>query len=327
MLSSQRRLAGLAVLFSILFLCPWAARGADPDYPSKPVTLVVGFPAGGAIDLTARALVNGVKKHFPQPIIVENKSGAGGMVGLAQVGVKPPDGYTVGVIGSQASAASWHMGTTNYNQMDDFTHIMRYAGLLFGIVVREDSPFKTLQEVIKYAKANPGKVSFGTSGVGSTGHLAMATLAQEAGDLQLTHIPYKGGGESIPALLGGHVEVLSDASSWAPMVDAGKFRLLAIYSSERSRMYPSVPTVKETGYPVVYNSPLELFAPKGLPAPIVSKLHDAFRKGMDDPAFDAVLKKLGMPQLYLAGEELLKSNREDFSRMKRIVEKLGLEKK
>jgi len=306
---------------------PWAARGADADYPSKPVTLIVGFPAGGAIDLTARALVNGVKKYFPQPVIVENKSGAGGMVGLAQVAMKPPDGYTVGVIGSQAAAVAWHMGTTNYNQLEDFTHILRYAGLLFGIAVREDSPFKTLQDFVKYAKANPGKVSFGTSGVGSTGHLAMVTLAQQAGDLQLTHIPCKGGGESIPALLGGHVEVLSDASSWASLVDAGKFRLLAVYSSERSRMYPSVPTVKEAGYPVVYNSPLELFAPKGLPAPVVSKLHDSFRKAMDDPGFDAVLKKLGMPQLYLAGEELLKTNREDFDRMKRVVEKLGLEKK
>ncbi len=323
----QKETRGLMVLVSFLFFCPWTAKAADADYPSKPVTLVVGFPAGGAIDLTARALVNGVKKHFPQPVIVENKGGAGGMVGLAQVAVKPPDGYTVGVIGSQAAAVAWHMGTTTYNQLEDFTHILRYAGLMFGIAVRQDSPFKTLQDVLKYAKANPGKLSYGTSGVGSTGHLAMVTLAQEAGDLQLTHIPYKGGGESIPALLGGHVEVLSDASSWVPMVDAGKFQLLAVYSSERSRMYPSVPTVKETGYPVVYNSPLELFGPKGLPAPIVGKLHDSFRKAMDDPGFDTVLKKLGMPRLYLAGEELLKTNREDFERMKRVVEKLGLEKK
>jgi tripartite-type tricarboxylate transporter receptor subunit TctC len=241
--------------------------------------------------------------------------------------VKPPDGYTIGVIGSLASAVAFHMGTTSYNQLEDFTHIMRYAGLMFGIVVRQDSPYKTLQDVVTYAKANPGKVSFGTSGVGSTGHLAMATLAQEAGDLQLTHIPYKGGGESIPALLGGHVDVLSDASSWAPMVDAGKFRLLAVYTSERSRMYPAVPTVKETGFPVAYNSPLEVFAPKGLPAPIVSRLHDSFRKGMDDPGFDAVLNKLGMPPLYLSGEALLKTNREDFDRMKKLVEKLGLAKK
>jgi tripartite-type tricarboxylate transporter receptor subunit TctC len=327
MFSFQKGFARLTVLVSLLLFCPGTAKAADPDYPSKPVTLVVGFPAGGAIDLTARALVNGVKKHFPQPVIVENKGGAGGMVGLAQVAVKPPDGYTVGVIGSQAAAVAWHMGTTTYNQMEDFTHILRYAGLLFGIVVRDDSPFNTLQDVVKYAKANPGKVSFGTSGVGSTGHLAMVTLAQQAGNLQLTHIPYKGGGESIPALLGGHVEVLSDASSWASLVDAGKFRLLAVYSSERSRMYPSVPTVKETGYPVVYNSPLELFAPKGLPAPIAGKLHDSFRKAMDDPGFDTVLKKLGMPQLYLAGEELLKSNREDFERMKKVVEKLELQKK
>jgi tripartite-type tricarboxylate transporter receptor subunit TctC len=327
MLSSPRKIAGVAVVASFLLLAPWVAGAAEPEYPSKPVTLIVGFPAGGAIDLTARALVNGVKKHFPQPIIVENKSGAGGMVGLAQVGVKPPDGYTIGVIGSLASAVAFHMGTTSYNQLEDFTHIMRYAGLMFGIVVRQDSPFKTLQDVVTYAKANPGKISFGTSGVGSTGHLAMATLAQEAGDLQLTHIPYKGGGESIPALLGGHVDVLSDASSWAPMVDAGKFRLLAVYTSERSGMYPSVPTVKEAGFPVVYNSPLEAFAPKGLPAPIASRLHDSFRKGMDDPGFDAVLKKLGMPPLYLAGEALLKANREDFDRMKKLVEKLGLAKK
>jgi tripartite-type tricarboxylate transporter receptor subunit TctC len=325
-LSTQRRFIELAVLVSILFLCPWMARAADPDYPSKPVTLVVGFPAGGSIDVTARALVNGVKKYIPQPVIVENKSGGGGMVGPALVAVKPPDGYTIGVVGSAGAAVAWHMGKANFNPLEDVTHVMRYTGLLFGIAVRHDSPFKTFQDFLKYARENPGKVSYGTSGVGTTGHLAMEDLALQAGGLKLTHIPYKGGGESIPALLGGHVEVLSDASGWAPMVDAGKFRLLAVYSPERSSRYSSVPTIKEIGYDVVYNSPMEIFGPKGLPAPIVSKLHDSFRKAMDDPGFDAVLKKFDMPQLYLGGEALWKTNRQDFERMKKVVEKLGLQK-
>jgi tripartite-type tricarboxylate transporter receptor subunit TctC len=327
MLAIQKRIIELAVLISILFLCPWQARAADSDYPSKPVTLVVGFPAGGSIDVTARALVNAVKKYIPQPVIVENKSGGGGMVGPALVVVKPADGYTIGVVGSAAAAVAWHMGKANFNPLEDVTHIMRYTGLLFGIAVRDDSPFRTIQDVLKYIRENPGKLSYGTSGVGTTGHLAMEDLAMQAGGLKLTHIPYKGGGESIPALLGGHVDVLSDASGWAPMVDAGKFRLLAVYSPERSTRYSSAPTIKEIGYDVVYNSPMEVFGPKGMPAPAVSKLHDSFRKAMEDRAFDEVLKKFDMPQLYLGGEELLRTNRQDFERMNKVVEKLELQKK
>ena len=319
------------LLFSVFFLLilfgASIASPADPDYPIKPITLVVGFPPGGSIDVTARALTNDAKKHLGEPIIVENKGGGGGMVGPALVAVKPPDGYTIGVVGSTAAAVAWHMGKANFNPFEDVTHIMRYTGLLFGLAVRTDSPFKTVQDLLKYGRENPGKISYGTSGVGTTGHLAMEDLLLQAGGLQMTHIPYKGGGESIPALLGGHIDVLSDASGWAPMVDAGKFRLLAVYSGERSSRYPQVPTIREIGYDVVYNSPMEIFGPKGMSKAVVKKLHEAFQKAMEDSTFEAVLKKFDMPLLYLGGEELEKTNQRDFERMNKVVQKLGLQKK
>jgi tripartite-type tricarboxylate transporter receptor subunit TctC len=313
-------LAVVAVIFSPAF---WVFAS---DYPTKPVTLIIPYPAGGSTDVTGRVLAPVVKRHLGQTVVVENKGGGGGTVGPNLVISKPPDGYTVGIMASTTVTISWHMGKMNFNPIDDVKHIMRYTGYLYGFVVRADAPWKTFTDYVKYAKENPGKVTYGTTGMGSGPHLAMEMIAFATG-VKLTHVPYKGGAECNSALLGGHVDSVSDSTSWAPLVDAGKFRLLTIYTASRSARYPDVPTLKELGIDIVFPSPLEIMGPKALPQPIVQKLHDAIKKSLDDPEYQAVLKKYDMQTTYLNSEDCEKAVRAESEKLKEIVQKLGMYKK
>jgi tripartite-type tricarboxylate transporter receptor subunit TctC len=317
------KLIGLMVVASLFLALGFSAMAAE--YPTKPITLIIPYPPGGSTDVTSRALANAAKKYLGQPIICENKSGGGGTVGPSLVITKPADGYTVGIITSSPTIA-YHMGKLNFNPLDDLTHILRWGGYLFGIVVRADSQWMTLQDLMKYVKQNPNKVSYGSPGVGTPPHLAMEELSSLAG-LELIHMPYKGIAENNAALLGGHIDVISDSSGWAPLVDAGNFRLLATYGYQRSSRYPQVPTVRETGYDVVSPGPIGLIGPKGMPMPIVQKLHDAFKKSLDDPEFLAVMKNFDMNTLYLNSEEYGKFVRQDSARINKLVQKLGLQKK
>ncbi len=192
---------------------------------------------------------------------------------------------------------AYHMGKLDFFPVNDLTHNMRCGNYLFGIVVRADSPWKTLPELIQYAKQNPKNLTYGSPGVGTPPHLAMKELSMVA-VIQLTHMPYKGIAENNAALLGGHIDVGSDSSGWAPLVDAGKFRLLAIYSEQRCQRYPQVPTIKEIGYNVVARSHLGLIGNKGMPQPVIAKIHEAFKKSMDDSEYLKVLKKILRPFLF-----------------------------
>jgi tripartite-type tricarboxylate transporter receptor subunit TctC len=320
----KNKLNMMIVLISLIFIS-FALPVLAQEYQTKPVTLVIPYPAGGSTDVTGRALASSARKYLGQPIIVENKGGGGGTVGPSLVVTKPPDGYTLGIY-SGALPIAWHMGKLNFHPIEDLTHIVRYSGYIYGLVVKEDAPWKTIHDLIRYAKANPGKVSYGTPGVGTNPHLVMEDLALLAG-VQWVHMPFKGGAETNAALLGGHVDAVSDSTGWAPMVDAGKFRLLVTYGTQRIARYPQVLTLKEAGFDMAYPSPLEIIGPKGMPKGIVNKVHDAFKKGMEDPEYQAVLKKFDMPISYLGGDDLEKSDREDFNKTGKIVEKLGLNKK
>jgi tripartite-type tricarboxylate transporter receptor subunit TctC len=299
--------------------------GLAQDYPNKPITLVIQYPPGGSTDLASRALANAAKKYLGQPVVCENRSGGGGTVGVAYVTTKAPDGYTLGVITSSPTMA-YHMGKLNFHPLDDLSHIMRWGWYLFGVTVRTDSQCKNIQHLIQYSKQNPQKVSYGSPGVGTPPHLATEELQMAAG-IQWTHVPYKGIAECNTALLGGHIDVISDSSGWAPLVDAGKFRLLATWGFKRSLRYPDVPAVRETGYEVICPGPIGLIAPKGVPKPILSKVHDAFKKALDDSDFLAVMKKFDMEVVYLNTEEYEKYMRQDSARIEKLVKKLGLDKK
>jgi tripartite-type tricarboxylate transporter receptor subunit TctC len=318
--------SGIIGLFIVLSLSvPFGMAGLAADFPTKPITFVIPYPAGGSTDVTGRVLVDAAKKHLSQPIICENKSGGGGTVGPALVLSKPPDGYTVGV-SSGAVTIAWHMGKLNFNPLDDPTYIIRYTAYVFGMVVRADAPWKTIQEFVKYAKENPGKINYGTPGVGTNPHLAVEELSILTG-IKLTHMPFKGGAECNAALLGGHIDAVSDSTSWGPMVDAGKFKLLVAYGEQRMGRYPNVPTLKEAGYNMSYSSPMMIIGPKEMPQPVVQKLHDVFKKAMDTKEFHEILKKYDMVPLYLNAEDCTKAVRKESEQIKRVVEKLGLLKK
>jgi tripartite-type tricarboxylate transporter receptor subunit TctC len=314
---------GLIIILSLVL--GWGIPTAAQDYPTKPITFVIPYPAGGSTDLTGRALAMAAKNHLKQPIICENKAGGGGTVGPSLVISKPPDGYTIGISHGAATIA-WHMGKLNFNPLEDTTPIIRYSAYVFGLVVRADAPWKTIQELVQYAKANPQKVSYGSPGVGTNPHLALEDLGMITG-IQLIHMPFKGGAESSTALLGGHVDAVSDGASWGPLVDAGKFRLLVTYGEQRMARYPNVPTFKDAGYNLIYSSPLQIVGPKGMPKPIVAKLHDAFRKALDDPDYLSILKRYDMTVSYLSPEDLDKAIRQESDQIKRVVQKLGLDKK
>ncbi|MBP1713288.1 MAG: hypothetical protein H6Q42_1491 [Deltaproteobacteria bacterium] len=320
-----REQVGIAVMVVISFILGWGSPGPAQEYPTKPITFVIPYPAGGSTDLTGRAMANAAKKYLGQPLICENKSGGGGTVGPSLVLSKPPDGYTIG-ISSGAVTIAYHMGKLNFNPLEDTTPIIRYTSYVFGMVVRADAPWKTMQEFVKYAKENPGRVTYGTPGVGTNPHLAMEELGIITG-IKLVHMPFKGGAEAATALLGGHIDAVSDSTSWGPMVDAGKFRLLVTYSAQRMPRYPDVPTLKEAGFNMVYSSPLFLIGPKGMSKPVVSKLHDAFKKSLDDPDYLSILKKFDMSLNYLGPEDLDKAIRQESEQIKRVVQNLGLEKK
>ena len=311
------------VLAAMIILSGVSVAGGT-EYPSKPVTLIIPYPPGGSTDLSSRALANSMKKYLGQPVICENKPGGGGTVGPSLVVTKAPDGYTLGIITGSSSIA-YHMGKLNFQPLDDVTHIARWGGFLFGLVVRADAPWKTLQELIEYSKQNPGKITYGSPGVGTPTHLAVEELISAVG-VQWTHMPFKGGSETMTALLGGHIDVLSDSSGWAPLVDAGKFRLLANWGFQRSPRYPNVPTVKEI-YGIASPGFLALMGPKNMPPNIVQKVGEAVKKATEEQEFREALKKLDMAILYQNPADYEKFVRLDYDSIGKVVKALGLDKK
>jgi len=314
---------GIVVLVMGFALLLGALSGAA-EYPTKAISLVVPYPPGGSTDLSSRALAYSLKKHLGQPIVCENKPGGGGTVGPSLVITKPADGYTLGIITGSCSIA-YHMGKLNFHPINDVAHIVRWGGFLFGLVARADAPWKTLQDLVEYSKKYPGKITYGSPGVGTPTHLVVEELARTAG-FQWTHMPFKGGAETMTALLGGHIDVLSDSSGWAPLVDAGKFRLLANWGLQRSPRYPNVPTAKEI-YGVASPGFLALMGPKGIPKPIVQQIQEAARKATEDPEFAEALKKLDMAVLYQNTEDYEKFVQQDFENIGKVVKALGLDKK
>ena len=322
MLSPKARLIGLLVIFGLLVTSGLPARAAD--YPARPITLYIPFPAGGSADLTGRALAHAAARYLGQPVICENKAGGGGTVGPSLLVVRPPDGYTIGISPGSATNA-WVMGKLNFSLLEDLTPIIRYSAFVFGLVVRSDAPWKTIQELVTYARANPQKVTYGTGGVTTITYMAVEELSLMTGG-RLVHMPFKGGADLNTALLGGHIDAISDSTSWGPLVDAGKFRLLVVYGTQRMPRYPEVPTLKESGYDLTFSSALQVVGPRGIPVPIVARLHDAFKKAMDDPEFLTVLKKYDMALNYLVPDDTAKTLRIESEQVKKIVQRLGLDK-
>ncbi len=300
---------------------PFAARAQA--WPTKPITLIVPFPAGGSTDRHFRTLAELAGKQLGQNVIVENKPGAGGTLGpSAMAKTAKPDGYTIAQY-PLGMLRYPHMQKVNWNPIDDFTFIIGLSGYTFGFTVRADSPYKTFNDYIEAARKNPGTIDYGSTGIGSSPHLLMEEVAINA-KVKLNHVPFKGNADLQQALLGGHVAAQSDASGWDKFVDNGQMRLLLTFGEQRTKRWPQVPTAKELGYGVVSTSPYGLVGPKGMDPAVVKKLHDAFRMALEDPKDLELLAQLNQDVWYRSGADYEKWARETLVKDKALIERLGL---
>ena len=307
--------------WAALALCALVPAAFAQNYPSRPITLIVPWPAGGSTDTHLRKVAELASKHLGQPIVVENKPGFGGMLGPSQMAKSAaPDGYTLSQITVNAFRQPY-LQKVDWDPMRDFTYIIGVSGYTFGVVVKSDSPFKSFNDLVAYAKANPGQMSYGSTGTGTSPHLLMEVVADKAG-VKLLHVPFKGNADSTQALMGGHVMAQSDATGWGKFVDAGTFRLLVTFGESRTRW--GAPTAKELGYDVVSYSPYGIVGPKGMDPKVVKIVHDAFKKAIDDPEHHKVLQQLDQVYWYKSTEEYGKWAAETNVSERALIERLGL---
>lgn len=317
----MRRLATLAMATAFALLSTWSRA---QDYPTKPITLVVPFPAGGATDQLMRALGDAASKHLGQPIIVDNRAGGGGAIGPGTMAISAkPDGYTIAQIPIPVYRLPL-MQKTSWSY-EDFSYIIHLTGYTFMLVAGSQTNFKKWQDVVDYAKANPGKVTYGTSGTGGTPHLGTEMIAEKAG-IRLVHVPFKGQAEADVALLGGHVMMIVGGTSNKAHVDAGKANFLNIWTAARAKAAPDVPTLQELGYPYVIDSSFGIAGPKGMDPRIVAKLHDAFKKAMDEPTVLEVMDRHQMVPNYKNTADYTKYIAEQVKFESEFLKRLGLNK-
>jgi len=297
---------------------------AQSSFPSRPIKLICPWPAGGSTDAVMRVIAESAARILNNPVIIENKGGAGGMLGANELVSAKPDGYTLTQL-PMGILRIPHMQKTLFDPMVDFTYVACLTGYTFGLVVRSDSPIKSIKDLVAYAKAKPGEFTYGSTGNGTTPHLAVEEFALKAG-IKLQHVPFKGNSEGMQAILGGHIMSHSDATGWGPHVEAGTCRLLATYGSKRTKRWPNIPTLNELGYDTVSDSPFGVGAPKGMDPAITRKLHDAFKATLEDPKVLASFEKYDQSVIYMNTEDYTKYARETFPKEKKLIEQLGLAK-
>ncbi len=299
-----------------------APRAFAATYPDRPILFVCPWPAGGTADLTMRALCAAAAKTLGQTIVVDNKAGASGMLGLKAMASAKPDGYTIGQIPISVTRFA-QLGTVQIDPLTDLSYIARTSGQTFGIAVRADAPWKTLKDFVAAAKASPGKLTYGSAGIGGATHVGMEEFALVAG-AQFNHIPYKGGAPALQDLIGGQIDALADSSSWAPHVKAGKLRLLATWGEKRTQDFPEVPTLREQGFDVVVDAPNGVGAPKGLDPAIEKRLREAFKLAAASPEFVAACEKIDAPVMYLDGPDYEKYAAATYRKETQLIQRLKL---
>ncbi|MGE0575223.1 MAG: tripartite tricarboxylate transporter substrate binding protein [Reyranella sp.] len=275
-------------------------RRAQARFPERPIRLIIPWAAGGPADGGFRILAEASAKKLGQPVAVENKAGASGVLGAIALQEAKPDGYVVSQMHMSVLRQPLLNPQLPYHPIKDLTYILQITGFVMGVVVRTDAPWRTLGELLDHAKANPGKLNYGTLGIGSTQHLAMERIGL-ARSLSWTHAPYRGTADTLRALLGGEIDFASESSGWAPMVMAGKLRLLAVFTAQRAKRFPEVPTVRELGMDIVVESPGGLIGPRNMDPAVVAVLADAFRAAAQTPEHLKFLDNMDQPLLLLEG--------------------------
>lgn len=302
------------------------AAFAQADYPTKPVTMVVPFPPGGVADITARPLAEAMGRMLKQPVIVENKAGAGGGVGMGYVAKAKPDGYVVLLALSSISIipeADKILGRAPMFALNQLVPIARFTADPTVLAVRADSPWKSAKDMVDAAKKAPGGIPYGSSGNYGTMHVPMEMLTAAA-DVKMLHVPYSGAGPAVVALLGGSVDALSTGpSSVMGHVKAGKIRVLASWGDKRLAALPDVPTLKELGYNAQFSQWTGLFVPAGTPPEVIAKLREAAKAAVNDETFKGALAKVDTPVQYLDAPQFQAFWDADSRKLAEAVQKIG----
>lgn len=322
-MTTRRQLMTATYAAATIAQFPAAARAQS--FPSRPIKYICPWPAGGSTDAVMRAIAESAGRALGQQIIVENKPGAGGLLGAVELVNARPDGYTLAQIPHGAFRIP-HMQKVSFNTLTDFTWIACLTGYTFGMVVPADSPIRSIADLVAWAKAKPGEFTYGSTGTGTSPHLAVEEFAQRAG-IKLNHIPFKGNAENMQAVLGGHVMAASDATGWAPHVESGRLRLIATYGSKRTTRWPQVPTLDELGYKTVSDSPFGVCGPKGMDPALVQSIHDAFKKTLDDPSVLSSFNRYDQTVIYMNTADYTRFAHDTFEAERATIERLGLARK
>jgi tripartite-type tricarboxylate transporter receptor subunit TctC len=312
----MRRLA-LVLLLSLAF--PAAAQ-----YANRSVTMLAGYPAGGLVDIVARQVAEGMRAKFPAGLVVVNRPGAAGAVAVAEMARAQPDGYTIVLTPHSALVIAAQINNLAYKTPDDYDPFINLVAYYPLIAVRAESKYKTIQELLADARANPGMIRVGSPGEGTSSHLNLEELMFHAG-VKMIHVPYAGWGQSSPQLLGGHIEALvAQPGELKPMVEGRRMRVLVNFTPARHPVFPDVPTAKELGWNVSNGVWYLLMAPKGTPAPVVRYLHDAARAAIEDPKFKQSMNSRGIDVDYRPGEALRADLWREYKLHTAILQRVGL---
>jgi tripartite-type tricarboxylate transporter receptor subunit TctC len=306
------------------FVAVPALRAQPAAWPSQPVKLLIAFPAGGPTDITMRVLADNAAKAIGQPVVIENRPGAGGTLPAQALQQSKPDGHTLAQIPLGVFRLPYTTKIT-WDPVKDISYILGVTGYAFGVVVPADGPIKTWAEFVAYAKANPGKLAYGSTGVLTSPHLTMEDIAQRLG-IELNHIPYKGSADLMQSILGGQLMAAADSTGFAPHVASGRLRVLNTWGEQRLAKFPDVPTLKELGIPLVQASPYGLGGPKGMEPALVQRIHDAFRAAMGEANHVEALAKYDQQLMPMNPAQYSRFAEETFKRERALVDKLGLAK-
>jgi tripartite-type tricarboxylate transporter receptor subunit TctC len=297
---------------------------AQAAWPSQTVKLMIAFPPGGPTDITMRVLADNASKLLGQQVLVENKPGAGGTLPAQALQQAKPDGHTLAQIPLGVFRLPYTTRIT-WDPVKDISYILGVTGYAFGVVVPSESPIRNWADFVAWAKANPGKLAYGSTGVLTSPHLTMEDIAQRLG-LEFNHIPYKGSADLMQALLGGQLMAAADSTGFAPHVASGRLRVLNTWGETRLAKFPDVPTLKELGIPLVQASPYGIGGPKGMEAALVQRIHDTFKQAMEMPSHIEALAKYDQALMYMGPAQYSRFAEDTFKREKTLVDKLGLAK-
>lgn len=320
-----RRCSRRALLGAAAAVVAWPALAAAQPaaYPTRPITLIVPWPAGGQTDLTMRLLAELAGRRLGQPVVVENRPGAAGTLVGPALHAAPPDGYLIGQLPITLYRAPLQRKVP-WEPLRDITPVIQVSGVTFGIVVPADSAFQSFPDLVSWGRAHPGALTVGSTGMGGTAHLAMEDVLSREG-VRYVHVPYKGTADQMLAVASGTLMVGVNSTGFAPYVESGRLRLLANFNAQRSKRWPQVPTLRELGHPeAVYMSPYGIGLPAGADPLVVRKLHDAFHAALFDPRHLQELARYDMEPDYLGTADYGRYVREVSARERQLLARLGL---